>query len=102
MIKKTLGEDAYERQLTYLKETKMPAKMDVETWIERVKAINQALPLFKTGEDRLEDRQLIKEVIIPNLPSDLRIEIMGKGAKKCEKFSKLMKMIDRVQDMEEE
>jgi hypothetical protein len=63
-----LGADACQLQKDYLKKTRKPEKMSVKQWISRMRNINSYLPLMEQDAVVLTERELIAEVITPNLP----------------------------------
>ena len=63
-----LGQDAFEKQIEYLKNTKKPKKLTVEEWMRKIKNINFNLPVIDSSEKAIEDKILLRDVIMPNIP----------------------------------
>ena len=75
--KEILGQDAYDNQMEYLKKAKKPKKLNVDKWIERIRNINGALPYINMDEDKMNDRTLIRDVILLN---DIQRTYLGRLA----------------------
>ena len=74
-----LGNHAYDNQVEYLRNTKKPKKLTADDWMRRIRNIN--MHLANMGEDarKLTDKELIKDVIIPNIPTDIKIKLKMRG-----------------------
>ena len=73
--KEILGNDAYDNQVEYLKKTKKPRKMSVDEWLKKVQNINFALPYIDMDEEKLSTKELIKEVVLPNVPTIVKLSV---------------------------
>ena len=64
-VENTIGEDAHEDQIDYLKGTKKPHHMAVKKWFLRLKTIKTYLPFLVNGGqgDALDEAELCKLVV---------------------------------------
>ena len=69
-----LGPAAVKDQLAYLRRTLKPSDKIMEQWLQRIEAINALLPYMENNTHKRSNSKLAEEVIIPNLPSYLRVE----------------------------
>ena len=67
--------NAYDNQVKYLKTAKKPRKLSVDEWMQRIQNINLHLVNMEDGARMLNDRELIKEIIIPNLPMSIKCQL---------------------------
>ena len=74
-----LGLNAHDNQIEYLRTAKKPRKLSVEQWMRRIQNINLHLVNMEKGAKLLTDRELIKEVIIPNLPVHVKYQLKMQG-----------------------
>ena len=74
-----LGQDAFDNQMEYLKKTKKPKKLSVDKWLKRIRNINGALPYINMDEDKMSDRTLIRDVIMPNVPPSVKYNLRSFG-----------------------
>ena len=74
-----LGINAYDNQMEYLKTTKKPRKLSVDDWMRRIQNINLHMVNMEQGATLLDDRTLIKEIIIPNLPVGIKYQLKMQG-----------------------
>eukprot|EP00592_Proboscia_alata_P012805 CAMPEP_0194393894 /NCGR_PEP_ID=MMETSP0174-20130528/123548_1 /TAXON_ID=216777 /ORGANISM="Proboscia alata, Strain PI-D3" /LENGTH=287 /DNA_ID=CAMNT_0039189621 /DNA_START=367 /DNA_END=1231 /DNA_ORIENTATION=- len=71
LVETLMGEDAGEEQLLYLRETKKPSELKVQSWIRRMKAINAYLPSL--GETALTELELVR-IITQRIPRAWRTQ----------------------------
>lgn len=74
-----LGLNAHSNQIEYLKTTKKPKNLSVDEWMRRIQNINLHLANMENGARLLTDRELIKEVIIPNIPIRIKYQLKIQG-----------------------
>ena len=74
-----LGANAYDNQVEYLKTTKKPRKISVDKWMRRIQNINLHLANTENEATMLTDRKLIKQIIIPNLPMNIKYQLKMQG-----------------------
>ena len=77
--KEILGQDAFDNQMEYLKKTKKPKKLIVDEWLKRIRNINGALPYIDMDEDKMSDKTLIRDVILPNIPPAVKYDLRSFG-----------------------
>ena len=74
-----LGQDAFDNQIEYLKKTKKPKKLSVDEWLKRIRNINGALPYINMDEDKMSDKTLIRDLIMPNVPPSVKYDLRSFG-----------------------
>lgn len=67
-----MPEDVVEEIKKYLRETVKPKNLTVSQWITRVKIINNLLEIIEDRDSKFTEKQLVREVISPNIPSPWR------------------------------
>jgi hypothetical protein len=67
--KEVSGNGAVRNQKKYLTTTSKPEKMSVKQWISRIKNINSYIPFMKAEASAMPERDLINDVITPNIPT---------------------------------
>ena len=76
-----LGNYAHDKQVEYLKATKKPRKLTVDEWLRRIRNINTQLENMDREETKLTDKELIKEVILPNVPASIKVQLKMQGGR---------------------
>ena len=77
-----LGSEAYENQLTYLKTIKKPRKLEVFEWLTRIQNIVYILPFLDPDRSILTDEEIIRDIVLPNIPVEARMELKLLGGQK--------------------
>ena len=77
--KEILGQDAFDNQMEYLKKTKKPKKLSVDEWLKSIRNINGALPYINMDEDKMNDKTLIRDVILLNIPPAVKYDLRSFG-----------------------
>ena len=77
-----LGSEAYENQLTYLKTVKKPRKLEVFEWLTRIQNIIYILPFLDLDRSILTDEEVIRDIVLPNIPVEARMELKILGGQK--------------------
>ena len=74
-----LGHDAFDNQIEYLKNTKKLRNLSVDEWMKRIRTINFAIKYMADDARYLSERELIRDVILPNLPPLIKVRIKKFG-----------------------
>ena len=75
-----LGHNAFENQMEYLKKTKKPKKISVDNWLRRIRNINFSISTIDSTQVALTNNVLIRDVILPNIPALLKLQLKSNGA----------------------
>ena len=74
-----LGTNAYDNQIEYLKTTKKPKKLSADEWMRRIQNINLHLVNMEEDAQMLTDKEIIKEIIILNIPIGIKYQVKIQG-----------------------
>ena len=87
-----LGRNAYDNQIEYLRTTKKPRKLTVNEWIQRIQNINLHLVNMERDATLLTDREIIKDIIMPNLilTAKYHLKILGGSALPWDRVNELL------------
>ena len=74
-----LGTNAYDNQIEYLKTTKKPKKLSADEWMRRIQNINLHLVNMEEDAQMLTDKEIIKEIITPDIPIGIKYQVKIQG-----------------------
>ena len=99
-IESSFSEQAYIRQKTYLRSTPKPRNLNVKKWINRILTINSFLPLMETGAHRLTEKDIITDVITPNIPIEWKSQYLLQGLHLEIHVSKIVTALQHLESVE--
>ena len=80
--KKNCGNEAHEKQLSYMENTRKPFNMSMMDWIEKIEEINSYLPVLDDNEDPLSIEEINRKIICKNLVGQDAVEYLRQGGKR--------------------
>ena len=90
-----LPENAAEEQATYLRTTKKPMKLTAKEWIKQMQVINDHIGLMDEDANPLDEDELVKQVIKPNVPKAVRtkFEIKYRSTMTLKEVSRILGLL---------
>ena len=100
LIESSLSEQAYIRQRTYLRSTPKPRNLSVKKWVNRILTINSFLPLMEIGAQRITEKDIITDVITPNIPIEWKSQYLLQGLHLETRVSKVVTTLQHLESVE--
>ncbi len=97
LVGEIIGDEVYDDQLEYMKDTTIPKKMDMMDALNRLMVMNESLPMLEKGGESLTEQQLISDIIAKKLPIQYRKDFLLLDGDKAKKITDVKKILKKVQ-----
>ena len=101
LAKTLLDDDAVEDLKTFLQSSKKPRRMRIDNYIRRIKVLNNYIPLMENGAIKLTERELIKQVILKNVPVSWNLALKRANNHKSTSLSDLQRILKPIEEADE-
>ena len=97
VAEKLFGEDAYDDNLAYLRDTPMPEDWPIRELFDRIETIVGLMPYLKNGANEMSERSVITDIVSKRLPARLKKDFIMAGCDKMHTLDDVLKILTKVE-----
>ena len=101
LIKSSRDEEAIEDLKTYIQNQKKTRNMRIDSYVRRVKTLNNYTSFMDNGAIKLTEREMIRQVVLKGIPVTWNLNLKRANNHNCATLADLQKVLKSIEEADE-